>query len=160
LVPNSKSNKRKEHAKNSTIFVLMTLDRKKLYLILFIACLAGYIWLYFSITKNIAENNSAEVCLIKHVTNIPCPSCGSTRSVISLTKGDFIGALNINPIGYLVAIIMLIAPIWILVDTVRNAKTLFDFYQKIEFYLKQPKIAIPLILLLIINWIWNITKGL
>lgn len=138
----------------------MTLDRKKLYLILFIACLAGYIWLYFSITKNIAENNSAEVCLIKHVTNIPCPSCGSTRSVISLTKGDFIGALNINPIGYLVAIIMLIAPIWILVDTIRNAKTLFDFYQKIEFYLKQPKIAIPLILLVIINWIWNITKGL
>jgi hypothetical protein len=138
----------------------MTLDRNKLYLILFIACLAGYIWLYFSITKNITENNSAEVCLIKHVTNIPCPSCGSTRSVISLTKGDFIGALNINPIGYLVAIIMLIAPIWILVDTVRNAKTLFDFYQKIESYLKQPKIAIPLILLIIINWIWNITKGL
>jgi hypothetical protein len=138
----------------------MTLDRNKLYLILFIACLAGYIWLYFSITKNITENNSAEVCLIKHVTNIPCPSCGSTRSVISLTKGDFIGALNINPIGYLVAIIMLIAPMWILVDTVRNAKTLFDFYQKIESYLKQPKIAIPLILLVIINWIWNITKGL
>jgi hypothetical protein len=138
----------------------MTLDRNKLYLILFIACLAGYIWLYFSITKNITENNSAEVCLIKHVTNVPCPSCGSTRSVISLTKGDFIGALNINPIGYLVAIIMLIAPIWILVDTVRNAKTLFDFYQKIESYLKQPKIAIPLILLVIINWIWNITKGL
>lgn len=138
----------------------MTLDRNKLYLILFIACLAGYIWLYFSITKNITENNSAEVCLIKHVTNIPCPSCGSTRSVISLTKGDFIGALNINPIGYLVAIIMLIAPIWILVDTVRNAKTLFDFYQKIESYLKQPKIAIPLILLVIINWIWNITKGM
>ena len=108
----------------------MTLDRNKLYLILFIACLAGYIWLYFSITKNITENNSAEVCLIKHVTNIPCPSCGSTRSVISLTKGDFIGALNINPIGYLVAIIMLIAPIWILADTVRNTKTLFDFYQK------------------------------
>ena len=138
----------------------MTLDRNKLYLILFIACLAGYIWLYFSITKNITENNSAEVCLIKHVTNIPCPSCGSTRSVISFTKGDFIVALNINQIGYLVAIIMLIAPIWILADNVRNTKTLFDFYQKIETYLKRPKIAIPLILLVIINWIWNITKGL
>ena len=78
----------------------MTLDRNKLYSILFIACLAGYIWLYFSITKNITENKSVEVCLIKHVTNIPCPSCGSTRSVISLTKGDFVGALKFNPIGY------------------------------------------------------------
>jgi hypothetical protein len=138
----------------------MTIDRNKLYSILFIACLAGYIWLYLSITKNFTENKSVEVCLIKHVTNIPCPSCGSTRSVISLTKGDFIGALNINPIGYLVAIIMLITPMWILADTVRNTKTFFDFYQKIETYLKRPMIAFPLILLVIINWIWNITKGL
>lgn len=138
----------------------MTLDRNKLYSILFIACLAGYVWLYFSITKNIIEKKSVEVCLIKHVTNIPCPSCGSTRSVISLTKGDFIGALNFNPIGYLVAMIMLISPIWIIADTIKRTKTLFDFYLKIETYLKRLKIAIPLILLVIINWIWNITKGL
>jgi len=138
----------------------LTLNRKKLYTILLIACSAGYVWLYFSITKNITENKSVEVCLIKHLTNIPCPSCGSTRSVISLTKGDFIGALNFNPIGYLIAIIMIIAPIWILVDTIKRTKTLFDFYLKIETYLKRPNIAIPFILLVIINWIWNITKGL
>ena len=138
----------------------MTLNRNKLYSILFIACLAGYIWLYFSITKINTENKSVEVCLIKHITNIPCPSCGSTRSVISLTKGDFIGALNINPIGYLVAFIMLITPIWIIADTIKKAKTLFYFYLKIEIYLKRPKIAVPLIFLVIINWIWNITKGL
>ena len=136
----------------------MTLKRNKLYSILLIACLAGYIWLYFSITKNITENKSVEVCLIKHLTNIPCPSCGSTRSVISLTKGDFIGALYFNPIGYLVTIIMLIAPIWIIADTIKRTKTLFDFYLKTETYLKRPKIAITLILLVIINWIWNITK--
>ena len=138
----------------------MTLDRNKLYSILLIACLAGYIWLYFSLTKNITENKSVEVCLIKQVTNIPCPSCGSSRSVISLIKADFIGALNFNPIGYLIAIIMLIAPLWIIVDTIKRTNTLFDFYLKIETYLKKPKIAIPLILLVIINWIWNITKGL
>ena len=138
----------------------MTLDRNKLYSILFIACLAGYIWLYFSITKKITENKSVQLCLIKRVTNIPCPSCGSTRSVISLTKGDFIRALNFNPIGYLVAIIMLTAPIWIISDTIKKTKTLFNFYLKIETYLKRPKIAIPLLLLVIINWICNITKGL
>ena len=136
----------------------MTLDRNKLYSVLFIACLAGYVWLYFSVTKNITEKKLVEVCIIKHATNIPCPSCGSTRSVISLTKGDFIGALKFNPIGYLVAIIMLIAPIWIIADTIKRTKTLFDFYLKTETYLKRPKIAITLILLVIINWIWNITK--
>ncbi|MDO7603162.1 MAG: DUF2752 domain-containing protein [Flavobacteriaceae bacterium] len=136
----------------------MTLDRNKLYSVLFIACLAGYVWLYFSVTKNITEKKLVEVCIIKHATNIPCPSCGSTRSVISLTKGDFIGALKFNPIGYLVAIIMLIAPIWIIADTIKGTKTLFNFYIKTETYLKRPKIAITLILLVIINWIWNITK--
>jgi hypothetical protein len=138
----------------------MKLDRNKLYSLLCIACLAGYIWLYFSITKNITETKSVEVCIIKQLTNIPCPSCGATRSVILLTKGDFIGAFNFNPIGYLVAMIMLITPIWIVVDIIKSTKTLFDFYLKIETYLKKPKIAIPLILLVIINWIWNITKGL
>ena len=138
----------------------MSLKRIKLYSILFIACLAWYIWLYFSITKKITENKSVEICFIKHLTNIPCPSCGSTRSIISLTKGDFIGALNINPIGYLVALIMLVAPVWVLADTIMNKNTLFDLFQKIETLLKRPIIAIPLILLVIINWIWNITKGL
>jgi len=136
----------------------MTLDRNKLYSVLFIACLAGYVWLYFSVTKNITEKKLVEVCIIKLATNIPCPSCGSTRSVISLTKGDFIGALKFNPIGYLVALIMLIAPIWIIADTIKGTKTLFNFYIKTETYLKRPKIAITLILLVIINWIWNITK--
>tara|TARA_R110000737_G_scaffold327084_3_gene341140 strand:- start:14394 stop:14810 length:417 start_codon:yes stop_codon:yes gene_type:complete len=138
----------------------MTFDRKQLYSLLLIACLAGYIWLYFSITKNIADNMPAEVCLIKRVTNMPCPSCGSTRSIISLTKGEFVHALTINPIGYLVATIMLIAPIWIFIDTISRKKSLIDFYQKIETFVRRPKFAIALILLVIINWIWNISKGL
>ena len=138
----------------------MTLDRNKLYLILLIACLAGYIWLYFGFKNEITENNSVKVCVIKYVTNIPCPSCGSSRSVISLIKGDFISAFKFNPIGYLVAIIMIIAPIWILIDVIKKNKTLFDFYLKTEKYIRKPNIAIPLILLVIINWIWNIVKEL
>ncbi|PSR09129.1 MAG: DUF2752 domain-containing protein [Bacteroidetes bacterium] len=139
---------------------MTTLNRNKLYSILLIACVAGYIWLYFSTTSNITENNSVEVCLIKHVTNIPCPSCGSTRSVILLTKGNFVEALGLNPIGYLVALIMLVAPIWIVADMIFRDNSLFKCYQKIENQLKKPKYAIPLILLVIINWIWNIKKGL
>jgi hypothetical protein len=138
----------------------MLLNRDKLYSILLIACVAGYIWLYLSITSNVTENTSVEVCLIKHATNIPCPSCGSTRSVISLTKGNFVEAFDSNPIGYIVALIMLIAPIWIIVDIILRSNTLFVCYQKIENELKKPKLAIPLILLVIINWIWNITKGI
>ena len=138
----------------------MVSDRNKLYLVLLIACIAGYIWLYFSISENLTEDKLVKSCLLKHVTNIPCPSCGSTRSVISLSRGDFIKALNFNPLGYFIAIIMLIVPIWITIDTIKRTNTLFDLYQKMEIYLKKPRIVIPLILLIVINWIWNITKGL
>jgi hypothetical protein len=138
----------------------MILDRNKLYTLLFIACLAGYIWLYLNITKNVIENKTFDVCLLKQVTNIPCPSCGSTRSIISLTKGNFTEAMYINPLGCVVASIMLIAPIWLFADILTKKDTLFIFYQKIETHLKRPKIAIPLLLLVIINWIWNITKGI
>ena len=138
----------------------MALDRNRLYSTLLIACLAGYIWLYLNITKNFAESKSVEVCLIKHTTNIPCPSCGSTRSIISLTNGDFVGAFNLNPFGYLIALIMLISPIWIIADFTMRSNTLFNFYQKVETYLKRLKYAVPLILLVVINWVWNILKGL
>lgn len=138
----------------------MKLNRDKLYSLLFIVCLAGYIWIYLSTTTTNDVSKSAEVCLIKTVTNLPCPSCGSTRSVISLIKGDFIGALNLNPIGYIIAFIMLVAPVWIITDIILKKTTLLNVYQKVETHLKNPKIAIPLIILLIINWIWNINKGL
>lgn len=138
----------------------MPLSRSKLYTILFISCLAGYVWLFIGIKTNLTENKSVDVCLIKHTTNIPCPSCGSTRSVISLAEGRFIDALLINPLGYLISIIMLLTPFWILTDVLTKKDTLLKFYQKTETYLKKPQFAIPLIVLVIINWIWNITKGL
>lgn len=138
----------------------MTLSRNKLYGILIAACLAGYIWLYLSISNNTIVTTSCAVCLLKRFTSIPCPSCGSTRSVMSLSKGNFAEALWINPNGYLVAIIMIITPFWIMGDLISKKSTLFDSYRKIEPYLKKPEYAIPLILLVIINWIWNITKGL
>lgn len=127
---------------------------------MFIACIAGYTWLYFVLSNEKSESKQIQVCLIKHFTNIPCPSCGSTRSIILLTKGNFIQALNVNPMGVIIAIIMLFSPIWIIADMITRKKTFFDFYLKVESYLKRPQYAIPLILLVIINWIWNIAKGI
>ncbi len=138
----------------------MALDRNKLYLIIFIACMAGYIWLYLSMYNNQSEINSLNTCFIKHTTNIPCPSCGSTRSVISLLHGNFNTALYINPLGFVIVLIMLFAPLWMILDFTTKRKTLFDFYNKIEHHLKKPHYAISLVLLVIANWIWNITKGL
>ena len=138
----------------------MSFSRNKLYALLAVACLAGYIWLYAGLISAKPAMHSFEVCLIKHTTNIPCPSCGSTRSVIALMHGHFQDALYINPLGYIIAIIMLLTPFWIIADLARKSKTLFNFYRTIEYYLTKPKYAVPLALLIIINWIWNIKKGL
>ncbi|RVT72331.1 DUF2752 domain-containing protein [Flavobacterium sufflavum] len=137
----------------------MTLNRNKLYSIIFIGCLAGYIWLYYVATQS-QTDPSVEACFIKHTLNIPCPSCGSTRSIISLTKGHFTEALLINPLGYLITIILLVSPLWMVYDIITKRKTLFEFYEKMEYYLRKPVYAIPLIFIVIINWIWNITKEL
>lgn len=91
---------------------------------------------------------------------MPCPSCGSTRSVISIVNGKFSDALSINPLGYIIAVIMVLIPLWLLIDVLIKKKSLFKFYIKMETYLKKPQLAIPLIVLVLINWIWNITKGL
>lgn len=138
----------------------MVKNRNKLYWILFIACLTGYIWFYLSYkASNSTHQNNVGRCLIKYVTDIPCPSCGTTRAIILLSKGNFIETLYLNPMGYLVALIMIVAPVWICVDVLTRRSSLFAFYQKIEHYLKQPKYAIPLVVLVILNWIWNIIKG-
>jgi hypothetical protein len=138
----------------------MTQTRNKLYSLLIIACIAGYIWLFIGLVQENSTSKPVEVCLIKHVTNIPCPSCGSTRSILSLIKGNLIQAFSINPIGILIALILILTPLWIIADVKAKRNTLFVFYQKTETYLKRPKLAIPLVLIVILNWIWNITKGL
>jgi hypothetical protein len=137
----------------------MTLKRNGLYGILTFACFIGYFYLYVSLTNHQSKEHSVAFCFVKQVTNIPCPSCGSTRSIISITKGEFKEALGINPLGFVIALIMILSPIWIAYDVLTKQKSLFQFYFKIDRYLKKPYYAVPLILLILVNWIWNIAKG-
>ncbi len=136
----------------------MILDRNRFYTFIFAACILGYIWLCMALAYH-PMDKSISVCLIKHTTTLPCPSCGSTRSILTMTQGDFKQALMINPMGYIVAIIMLIAPLWIAIDVLYKSNSMLVFYRKIEYYLRKPQFAFTLGLLVLINWIWNITKG-
>ena len=139
----------------------MSSNRNKLYNTLTALLAAGYVWLFFSyVTANSFGNNKGSFCLFKHVTNVPCPSCGSTRSVLSLLKGDFIGSLNLNPLGVMVLLIMIITPLWIISDYVFKKEGLYLFFKKIEETFNKKKVAIPAIMIILLNWIWNINKRL
>ncbi len=37
-------------------------------------------------------------CIFKGISGIPCPTCGSTRSVVYLSQGDFAAAFAMNPL--------------------------------------------------------------
>jgi len=131
----------------------------KLYLFLFVFCLAGYSWFFFA-QHEVEVNENVTICPLKLATDLPCPSCGTTRSVAALSSGEFLHSLAINPLGWLSMGFLIIVPVWIGFDLVRRSNSLFLAYGKMESVFKRPTVYIPAIALILVNWIWNIAKGL
>lgn len=134
------------------------MTRNKLYSLLLIACLAGLIYLFYHIKT--VEADTFRACIIKSVTGYSCPSCGTTRAVNLLLQGRFIESVVLNPFGIVVAIIMIIFPIWILIDIILKKETFYFWYKKAEGAIRKPWLASILIVLVLLNWIWNIYKHL
>jgi hypothetical protein len=97
-------------------------------------------------------------CLFHKVTGFPCPSCGSTRSVLAILHGDFIQAWQFNPLGFLITGMMIAVPSWILIDWIRRSDSFFRIYRKTEDLFRKKQIYIPAIALVLGNWIWNFLK--
>ena len=136
------------------------MTRNKLYIFLSVACVIGFLWLSVAYFQRSSEVGESSVCLFKQLTNFPCPSCGSTWLVIALLKGDFLEVLRWNPLGLILLALLIIAPFWILVDIRWKKSSLFDFYNQSEAFLKRRWIAGSAILLVVLNWIWTIYKGI
>ncbi len=138
----------------------MSISRNKLYGIILTACFAGAVWAWLQSSNSMQANKGLNVCFLKNIFNIPCPSCGATRSLLLLINGQVAEALYLNPIGFIIATIIFIAPIWVLYDIVFKEKSFLMFYIKLESGIKKPGVAITLIVFILINWIWNIKKGI
>lgn len=131
----------------------------RIYILMSSLCLAGYIWMTLNLFSIIKGETS--ICIFHNISGFPCPSCGVTRSIESIFKGNFLNAILINPLGYFALLILIILPFWLLYDFFSNKNSLYLFYIKTENKIKQTKpLAFLLILLIITNWIWNIYKGL
>ncbi len=99
--------------------------------------------------------------MFKNITGVPCPSCGITRSVLSLLQGDLYHAVMINPLGILAALLLIIVPLWMLTDAITSRVTLVRNFRRAEHMIRTQKIIyIPLLLLMAINWGWNIIKDI
>jgi hypothetical protein len=134
-------------------------SKNKLYFFVFILSGIGYTWLFYNIYFN-KLNSGFSVCVLKSTTGLPCPSCGSTRSLGNIIDSNFYSAFHINPLGYLIAFSLVVFPIWILFDLIFRKESFFLFY---IFFIKtilSRNISIFLIVLIFLNWIWNIFKGI
>ena len=40
----------------------------------------------------------APSCVFRDLTGVPCPTCGATRSVVHLARGDFFASFGMNPL--------------------------------------------------------------
>ena len=121
--------------------------------------LAGYAWTAWSLWQE-HKHPAFTPCIFKNVTGIACPSCGSTRAITMIARGHITESLLMNPLGLLLAAVMLTFPLWLLYDVVFKKDTLYTAFKKFETILRIKWVAITLVILILINWAWNIQKGL
>lgn len=136
----------------------MSKTASRFYLLMSLFFATGIAWLLFNIYLTNSLFSRHEICVVKNTLGISCPSCGTTRSVMAILNGAVAEAVYFNPLGFLVFGALLIVPCWMLFDLICAKKTLYVFFTTIESSIKSKKIAVFLILLVLLNWIWNIYK--
>ncbi|MFM6914112.1 MAG: DUF2752 domain-containing protein [Aquirufa sp.] len=119
------------------------MSRNKLYFTILIASSAGFLYLW---------TGFAFSCFFKTITGIPCPACGTTRFIL----GDFSQG---NPLGIIVGSAMLL-PIGVIFELFTGGDRVFRMYLWVEKQCRRPMVAVFLIGLVVLNWIWTISKGL
>lgn len=134
--------------------------RKRFYLFAITLLLLGYTWLlYLKLFQHYKALPAAGSCMFKQITGIACPSCGSSRSVLAMLNNQFMEALIWNPLGFIIAAVLLILPFTIVYDLVWKQQLTMNCYIRMEKLFRKPVITIAAVILILLNWIWNIYKG-
>lgn len=134
---------------------------RTLYALMLSACTAGLAWTgYLMHHPHLVHDEHVTPCLIKQITHVPCPSCGSSRAVLTILQGDIMQSLYWNPFGLIILAIMVISPLWMAYDLVSKRNTFFNAYQHAERLLRIKWVTVTGIILVLTNWIWNISKGI
>jgi hypothetical protein len=135
------------------------MPKKNLYLLILGFALAGYSWVilnHYLINTNAPVLN---VCLFRQVTGIPCPSCGTTHAVLSITKGNFRQALHENILGFPATLMIVVIPAWIVADLLLKKQSFYKFYFRSESFLRRRWVAWSALFLLLANWALNIYRS-
>lgn len=66
----------------------------------------------------------------------------------------------LNPNGILLALMLVLIPLWMLFDLLGGRSTYYTFFQKAEAALAGRRLFLLILTLILLNWIWNICKHL
>lgn len=61
---------------------------------------------------NLRLGTNYTICPLKNLADLPCPTCGGTRALLSLCKGQFSQAFSFNP---LITLLLISSPLLIFV---------------------------------------------
>lgn len=92
-----------------------------------------------------------ETCLFRRVSGVPCPTCGSTRAVLALLRGDPLGSLRASPLLWLAGLLFMAVLAW------RLRSGAFPRLEKP--WQRRGALALGLAALLL-NWAWVWRQGL
>lgn len=75
------------------------------------AAIALACWILLMVARvNLGERLNVPACSFLATTGYPCPSCGMTRGMVAMTRGDIVTALRLHPFSVvLFAAIVLVA---------------------------------------------------
>ncbi|MCX6280838.1 MAG: DUF2752 domain-containing protein [Bacteroidetes bacterium] len=128
------------------------MTRRNLYFLALFLGLAGQIWIVYSYKKLERQEEAFNTCIFNRVTGLPCPSCGTIHSIVSIIHGNFRQALMENPLGYLGFLIVLIIPYWILADLALGRESFYRFFLLTDRLLKIPWVLISFLSLIFLLW--------
>ncbi len=95
----------------------------------------------------------APTCVFRTLTGFPCPTCGSTRSIVFLSRGDIYSAVAMNPLVAICALTALVFMLYGLFALVLGMpRVSFALSEK-----EKDRVRLAVVLLVLINWLYLVS---
>ena len=128
------------------------MTRRGFYTLAVAGCVGGWAWV--ALAWHTQSQGLWGGCLLKMLLHMPCPSCGSTRAIVSLLQGDVVGALRLNPLGLVLATLLAVLPVWLAADGLRHRDSLHRLFLRMDEALRRRRVLAAFALLVLANWAW------